>query len=408
MRPAVAVLMTVTAAVVAVILLSGSADQRTVTAEFTDVRGLVVGAQVRLAGVPVGQVQRIWLGRDGWPRVDMAVDSDVSPARAAVRMASLSGEFNRYVSVVQGPTTSFIPRSRTTSPVEVDQALSTFDPATERQLRVALRGLNTALAGQGPALAGTLRSSQVALTQVAGLADDVGGDGAELQLALRSTGAIARALAQAGPTLGQAVDRTSALLSTLAGRATVLGATVGRLPQALAATRRTLSRARRLIGPAEQLVRLATPAVRRLPRFSTELRDALVAGTPTLQHGAAITQEAPAAATAMLPVLRAAGPLLRVLVPVLRRIGPMLDQLRVRFPDAFSFFSNWADFTSNFDANGHGARVGIVIPPAPTQTLAPDSNGAGQLASPFLRTPGSLEGQPWKGYRKSFVAGAGK
>jgi len=109
----------------------------------------------------------------------------------------------------------------------------------------------------------------------------------------------------------------------------------------------------------------------------------------------------------MTPLLRAAGPMLAVLAPVLRRFDPMLDQLRVRFPDAFSFFANWADFTSNYDSGGHGARVGIVLPPAPTNTLPPDSNGPGQLAPPYLRVPGSLEGQPWNDYSKSFV-GSGK
>ena len=74
-------------------------------------------------------------------------------------------------------------------------------------------------------------------------------------------------------------------------------------------------------------------------------------------------------------------------------------------PDFFSFFSNWADFTSNYDANGHGARVGIVLPPTSARRLAPDTNGAGQLAPPYLRTPGALEGAPWRDYAKSFVAG---
>jgi hypothetical protein len=104
-------------------------------------------------------------------------------------------------------------------------------------------------------------------------------------------------------------------------------------------------------------------------------------------------------------VIRAAGPLLKVMTPVLRALGPMLDQARVRFPDAFSFFSNWADFTSNYDANGHAARVGIVLPPAPTNVLSPSSDGAGQLKPPYLRTPGALNGQPWTSYAQSFVAG---
>jgi hypothetical protein len=114
---------------------------------------------------------------------------------------------------------------------------------------------------------------------------------------------------------------------------------------------------------------------------------------------------APRAARAVAPLVRAARPLLTTMIPVLRRIGPMLDQLRVRLPDAFSFFANWADFTANYDANGHAARVGIVLPPAPANVLSPSSNGPGQLAPPYLRSPGSLEGQPWTDYFKSFVDG---
>ena len=86
----------------------------------------------------------------------------------------------------------------------------------------------------------------------------------------------------------------------------------------------------------------------------------------------------------------------------------MLDQGRVRLPDFFSFFSNWADFTSVYDANGHGARVGIVLPPAPTKVLEPDGDGAGQLKAPYLRVPGALGGEPWRDYADSFVAGGEK
>jgi phospholipid/cholesterol/gamma-HCH transport system substrate-binding protein len=391
-------------AAVAWLILSPSGNRRTVIAEFSDVRGVAPGAQVRLAGVPVGQVQRIWLGPDGWPRVAMSIDTDVSPARAAVRLVSLSSEWGGYISIVQGPWSDFIPRSRTTSPVEVDQALSTFDPATETALHNALGGLRTALSGRGPALAAVVARSQAALAQLGGLADDLSGDGAALQSTLRSSQILASTLAQANPELTGAVDHATLLLRTLAQRADATSATLGGLPAALGAAQDTLWRAQVLIPPATRLVSQAAPAMAQLPAASNELRDALNAASPSLDTAAQDAALAPSAATATTPVLRAAGPLLRVMIPVLRRMGPMLDQLRVRLPDAFSFFANWADFTSNFDANGHAARVGIVLPPAPTNTLSPDSNGPGQLAPPYLRTPGSLEGQPWGDYANSFVA----
>jgi phospholipid/cholesterol/gamma-HCH transport system substrate-binding protein len=409
MRRAAQLALTVTVTAVAALVITSGPARSTVTAEFTDVRGLVTGAQVRLAGVPVGDVTRIWLAADGWPHVQMSIDPDVAlraSASAAVRLASLSGEYNRYVSIVQGagpPLSGLIPQSHTTSPVEVDDAISTFDPATRAELGTMLAGLKDTLSGRGPALAATLRQSQSALSQVGALAADIGGDGGALRLALASTHTITHALARRSTDLTAATDQSAHLLGVLAQRADGISAGVAGLPPGLTAAQTTLTRAHGLIAPADRLLGAAAPAVAQLPTTATEWEAALGAARPTLTKAATLAVTAPAAARALAPLLRTAGPLLGTLIPVLTRMGPMLDQLRVRLPDAFSFFANWADFTSNYDANGHGARVGIVLPPAPT--LAPSSNGAGQLAPPYLRIPGSLEGQPWTDYSKSFVAG---
>ena len=91
--------------------------------------------------------------------------------------------------------------------------------------------------------------------------------------------------------------------------------------------------------------------------------------------------------------------------PVLRAANPMLDKVRVRLPDVFGFFSNWADFAANYDANGHAARVGLVFPPAPTNAIGPSDAEPGHMAAPFLTHPGVLEGEPWTDYEKSFVGG---
>jgi phospholipid/cholesterol/gamma-HCH transport system substrate-binding protein len=411
-RLSLAALVCAVAAVAALVVLR-QPDRYTVTAEFTDVRGLVDGAQVRLAGVTVGTVGRIWLGHDGWPRAQLSIDDDVAmraTGTAAVRMASLSGEFNRYVSIVQGSGRplargALLPRSRTASPVEVDQALSTFDPATRTALTRALRGLRTTLTGEGPALAATLRSGAPALTELTRLSDEAQGDGESLALLLRSGDTIASTLAARTPELADAADHTAALLHTLATRSTALASTVAGLPGALDATHSALENLSELAPRATRLLTTLGPATAELPATAAELDTALTAARPALAEAARVATLAPRAATAFEPVLHAAGPLLALMTPVLTRLGPMLDQLRVRLPDAFSFFANWADFTSNYDANGHAARVGIVLPPAPTNVLAPDSNGPGQLTPPYLRTPGSLEGQPWNDYYKSFVAG---
>jgi phospholipid/cholesterol/gamma-HCH transport system substrate-binding protein len=414
MRRAAPIALALATAAAAILVISSGPGRYTVRAEFTDVRGLVSGAQVRLAGVPVGQVGRIWLGRDGWPHAELSVDSDVrlrANARAAVRMSSLSAEWGAYVSVVQGDGLPLadgatIPRSRTTSPVQVDQALTTFDPATRAGLKRILGGLSDSLHGQGGALAASMQDGRAALSQVAQLAGAIGDDGTSLSLAVHSTRVIASTLAARRGRLADALDRTTRLLGTVAARASAIRASLTALPAGLDAAQSTLAHTRTLVSPAIRLLDEASPALAELPAASHELSSAMSAAGPTLTRAAQITAQAPAAARAAEPLLRAAGPLLTTMVPVLHGLGPMLDQLRVRLPDAFSFFANWADFTSNYDANGHAARVGIVLPPAPTNVLSPSSDGAGQLAPPYLRTPGSLEGQPWTDYFKSFVAGS--
>jgi phospholipid/cholesterol/gamma-HCH transport system substrate-binding protein len=308
----------VVAIAVVVLVLRSIGSQYELTAEFNDVQGLVSGANVRLAGVDVGSVGRIWLGPDGWPRAQLDIDDDVSmraSGTAAVRVLSLSGEFNRYVSIVQGsgpPLSpgSLIPLRRTSSPVEVDQALGTFDPATRADLSAALGGFAGTLTGQGTSIAATLRDSQAALTEVGDAAEQVNGDGYELAQLLQSTDRFSSTLAARTPELSAAVDRGTSLLDVLANKATDISTSVSGIPPGLDSTDQALANARSLAAPATRLLNEAGPAFAELPATATELREALTAVRPALADASSVATVAPSAARTFAPVLRAAGPLL--------------------------------------------------------------------------------------------------
>jgi len=399
------------ALVVLAVSASGPATER-VQAVVPDARGLVKGADVRIGGIAVGQVDDVRLGADGRPHLTMTVRGDAdlrTGARAAVRLASQSGEFNRYVALLPGTGAPLRGSIRaTSSPVEIDEALAALDPHTRAQMRATLHGLRAALDGTGAADARTLKSAPAALAQTAAVLDDVSADGAALRTLVESTRRITAALAGRPRRLQDALGALRALLDTTAARARDLQTSLAGLPAALRAPRRALAGTRAALGDVRSAVHDAAPLAQRLGVTSRELRRALRAARPALAQAAPLTASAPADLRALTPLLREARPLLAQTAPVLRRLGPMLDQSRVRLPDFFSFFSNWADFTSNYDANGHGARVGIVLPPAATTTLDPSGSGAGQLRAPYLRTPGALEGEPWKDFAASFVAGDGR
>jgi phospholipid/cholesterol/gamma-HCH transport system substrate-binding protein len=398
-------------AVVAVVR-SGPAEYP-VSAVFSDVRGLVPGADVRAGGVRVGSVRDIALGDDGLPRVRMRVQDGyrlTTGARATIRMASLSGEFNRYVALVRGggaplPAGATLALHVTAAPVEVDDALSALDERTRADIHASLRGLRAALDGRGPQLSLTLRSSAAALGQTAGVAGDVAADGAALRSLVHDSATVSGALAERPERLAGAVQELAAVLATTGRRGRELDRTIAALPAGLREPRRALAAASQAIPDLRRLLRGAAPGLRELVPAAGELQRALVAARPALREARGLSAGAPRSLRALTPLLREARPVARQLEPVLRRAGPMLDQARVRLPDFFSFFSNWADFTSVYDANGHGARVGIVLPPAPTKVLKPDGAGPGQLKAPYLRVPGALAGEPWRDYADSFVAG---
>jgi phospholipid/cholesterol/gamma-HCH transport system substrate-binding protein len=411
-RLASAALVTVTVITGAIVLTSTGHGTRLV-ATFSDVRGLVAGADVRIAGERVGRVDHVGLDHKALPAVSMTLDRGVTVHRgltASMRLASLSGEFNRYVALTDGGGSRLggkvaLGLRSTRAPVEFDQALQALGPRTRSDVRAVLHGLEQAGAGRGGAVAETLRTSAGALAGAAEALRQLDSDGAALKQLVTSTATVSSTLARGRGDVGRATDQVASLLGVSAQRAGELRTTLGELPSALASTTGALDQAQAAIPSLRTLIGTAAPGIQRLGPVATQLAGVLQTSAPLLARAATTAGHTPADLRAVRSLLSDTRPFVGQVTPVLERLGPMLDQARVRLPDFFSFFSNWADFTSNYDANGHGARVGIVLPPTSTRRLAPDSNRAGQLAPPFLRTPGALEGVPWHDYARSFVAG---
>lgn len=401
----------VLAGALAVVLLTDRGGTHEVTAVFRQANGLVTGGDVKSGGLRVGHISAIELGDDGLPHVTMKIDDSFpvrSGARADVRFTSLAGQINRYVALTAGTGAPVadqarIPVTRTDNPVEIDQVLSTLDPATRRNVRSVLQDVDAATRRRGPLIARTLSNSADALEQVTAVLRQVRGDGDTLRRVVRDGQSTLAALAADPDGLGASVSQLAETLRTTGARQRELTQITARLAPGLRAPTRALQTADRANGRLRELVAALRPSVAELPGFAADLRPALRAARPALASGRALVTSAPADLRRVLPLLRTAKPVLRTLDPVLRDAVPMLNQLRTRLPDAFAFFSGWADFGSNYDANGHLARVGLVFPPAPVNTIGPSDPGAGQLASPFLRTPGVLEGEPWTTFEQSFV-----
>ena len=404
------------AVVVAVLVVWSpwSRDGVRVVAVFDQVPGLVTGAEVRAGGVQVGSVERIRLAGDR-PHVTLRLRDGYRLRRGAtadLRLASLSGEANRFVAVSggDGPLLrdgATLGVARTDQPVEIDEGLSTLDPATRREVRGVLHRLAGSVRGRGGDVSVALRRSARALRGTADALAEVNGDGEALRSLVRTSARLTSVLGSDSGAAPAAADELASLLSATASREEALAAAVASLPAGLRAPRRALERLRGAVPDLRALVADLGPGARELRAQSPRLRSLLVAARPVLGEARSLTARAPGDLRRVGMLLPTVRRLLPRLDSTLRQANPVLDDTRARTPDFFSFFSNWADFTANYDANGHAARVGLVFPPAPLNEVGPDDDRPGHLRAPFLRTPGAVNGEPWRSYRDSFVGSGG-
>ncbi len=414
LRRAALAALAATGALVLAILAFGGSDRYAMSVSFDQAHGLVTGAEVKTGGFVVGKVSSIELGNDGRPLVGLQLDDDVvlrGGATADVRPFSLAGQVNRYVDLTLG---SGEPLSRGTrldgvtgsSPVEIDQALSTLDPPTRRDVRRILDQLDEATQGRGPDIEAALALSADAVGETAELLADVRGDGDSLRELLRNTRTVVGAIARDADAPAAALADLGALLRTTAQHQTELARGLARLPAGLRSPRLALERTASAVGELRKVVADARPAISSLLPLATPLRRTLAAASPVLDQANHLATRSRADIRRLEPLLTTAAPVLRRLTPVLQTANPMLDEVRVRLPDAFAFFANWADFTANYDANGHAARIGLVFAPPPLDARGPSDTAPGHLLAPFARTPGVLEGEPWTDFADSFVGSA--
>lgn len=123
-----------------------------VNAKFETGGQLVKGANVTVGGKPVGKVESITLTDNNQANVKMKInDSSLTPLHngtvATIRLFSLSGVANRYVSIAPGPNSAaqidsggVITADNTEPPVDLDQVLNSFNPKVTKGLQSFLKG----------------------------------------------------------------------------------------------------------------------------------------------------------------------------------------------------------------------------------------------------------------------------
>lgn len=165
-------------------------------ARFTDASGIDAGDPVEIAGVRVGEVTDLTMGR-GYIEVDFTVEKDVrlgSATTAVIKLGNLLGsKFLQVVPAGPGDLTGAIPLERTAPAYDVTAALGDFTDT--------VRPIDTA-------------QLEKALTSIAGT---FSGAGPDVRASVRGLSTIARTIADRDQEISSLLTRSARLTSTLDG-----------------------------------------------------------------------------------------------------------------------------------------------------------------------------------------------
>jgi phospholipid/cholesterol/gamma-HCH transport system substrate-binding protein len=338
---------------------------------------LVEGNQVKVGGVPVGEVTRIELTGDARARIKLEItDDELEPlhsgTKATVRQTSLSGIANRYLALEPGPNDApeipdggEIRVEDVAEPVDLDLLLNTLGDATQADLQSGTRRSGAALAGRGDDLNAALLALNPALAQAAATERELLRDQAALERLILESADVVSTVASRPEDLERLVGNALGATGALARRGEELESAIGRLPPALRQANTTLVNLRATLRDLRPAVREARPAARPLAEFLTRLQPVAREARPVVGR-LRRTIDRDGRSDDLVGVLRGFVPLERAAVPAFEsavRTGndalPVVRDARPYTPDLVGGLLNGFGGSTGgyYDANGHYARI---------------------------------------------------
>ncbi len=321
-----------------------------ISAEFDQAEDLGSQADVRISGVGVGKVIGVSLDRHtGLTRAVMEIDSQFAPrpanTRAILRQKTLLGE--TYIELSPGSRSAgelrdgaALPRGQVAPTVQLDQILSTFDPATRQAFETWMQEQGTALTGRGQDLNAALAELYPFATNVDSVLAVLNRDSAATSTLLRDGGQVFSSIARSPAALQQLVKNGNAAFSATAAQASALAATIKALPAFLVAQRLTIDRVKRFAVTTKPLVdelRPAavqlSPALKALAVLAPQLKSLLVNVGP-------LTRASQTGIPSLERFLNISVPFLTRSKPYLGGVVPVLDYINTYRRELAGFFAN--------------------------------------------------------------------
>jgi phospholipid/cholesterol/gamma-HCH transport system substrate-binding protein len=356
------------------VLMFGGGNGYTVTAEFQSASQLVNGNQVMIGGRAVGKVKDISLAPNGLARVKFTVDGDFSPlhegTQAVVRVNSLSGIANRYVSLSLGPSDEnpipdggTIPAAKTQSAVDLDAIFNSLNAPTRKGLQDIIRGSAANLDGKGQQANESLKYLSPALSTTAQLTDELARDQVEFQRFVTDTSGVVTTLASRSTDLSELVANANAFTRAVGDENTSLSQALNVLPATLQNGSKTFANLQGTLDDLDVLVNESKPATKHLAKFFSQLRPLLRDANPTIRDLNALIRQ-PGANNDLIELLSKQPQLTKLAkqdfprtIQALQKGQPVINYIRPYSPELTGWLTRYAQSASPYDGNGHYARV---------------------------------------------------
>ena len=327
-----------------------AAEGYRVNAEFNDAVQLAQESDVRISGVSVGKVVSVSLDRHtGLTKAIIQIDHQYAPlpadTRAILRQKSLLGE--TYIELSPGNRNGpkladggTLPRAQIAPTVQLDQILSTFDPATRKAFSTWMVQDGIALTNRGEQFNAAIAELYPFATNVDSVLNVLNRDSAATTALLSDGGQVFGALARSPAQLQGFVRNSNAVFASTAARDQALAAAIRAFPAFTVATRLTVDRVHRFAAQATPLINELRPAAVQLSptlqetvTLAPELRSLLVNIGP-------LTAASKEGVPAFEQFLDASVPWLARLKPYLGNFVPIFNYINTYKRELAAFFAN--------------------------------------------------------------------
>ncbi len=359
--------------VVAVILLTGGGGH-TYKLRFANAGQLVKDDDVQIGGRRIGSVRKIALTENNQAEITVEVNEPYAPLHegttATIRATSLSGIANRYIALTPAPNSSkklsdgaVLQQDKTTSPVDLDQLFNTLDPRTRRSLQLVIKGSAIQYQGRGKENNEATKYFNPLISTSARLVREVNRDQQAFENLVVYGAKVTTALASRRDDLANLVTNTNVTAGAIGQENRALSEALGLLPDTLRKGNTTFVNLRATLDDLDELVAESKPATKRLAPFFRALRPLVRDARPTI-HDLRLLVTNPGANNDLIDLLKKAPTLERLAKPTfansitaVRKTTPVLQFIRPYTPDLVGWLRDFGQGASNYDANGHYARI---------------------------------------------------